>query len=147
MSKVPVIIEHAGGNYSAYSPLLKGCVATGLTLTEIKKEYASALNYHLESMRDDNDEIPAIFQKDFKLEFSITPADYKTKEEIIHLQTQKAITQINQMIEEADVSQNCIVIDIAKEKVRDNVLEYFKDLQITDVDPNGVRSEHVWVSW
>ena len=37
MYRFLVVIEKADGNYSAYSPDLPGCVATGATLEEVEK--------------------------------------------------------------------------------------------------------------
>ena len=43
-----VVIEEAGGNYSAYSPDLPGCVATGDTREEVKANMRAAVVFHLE---------------------------------------------------------------------------------------------------
>jgi hypothetical protein len=40
MHRFLVIVEKAGKNYSAYSPDLPGCVATGKTREETKTPYA-----------------------------------------------------------------------------------------------------------
>ena len=54
MQKYLVIIEKAPNNYSAFSPDVPGCVATGVTVEETISEMKSALEFHLESL----DEIP-----------------------------------------------------------------------------------------
>jgi predicted RNase H-like HicB family nuclease len=46
-----VVIENAGGNYSAYVPDLPGCVATGKTVEETRREIAEAVSFHIEDMR------------------------------------------------------------------------------------------------
>jgi predicted RNase H-like HicB family nuclease len=54
-----VLIE--GGppsNYSAWSPDLPGCVATGDTLEEAEREMRSAIAFHLEGLAEDGDAIP-----------------------------------------------------------------------------------------
>ncbi len=43
MHRYLVVIENAGSNYSAYSPDLPGCVATGPTPEETKKNMAEAI--------------------------------------------------------------------------------------------------------
>jgi predicted RNase H-like HicB family nuclease len=53
-----VVIENAGPNYSAYSPDLPGCVATGATPDEAKKNMAEAIEFHLEGMVEDGLSIP-----------------------------------------------------------------------------------------
>lgn len=45
-----IIIENAGSNYSAYAPSLLGCIATGKTIDEVKKNMDEAIEFHLEGM-------------------------------------------------------------------------------------------------
>jgi predicted RNase H-like HicB family nuclease len=58
MHRYLVVIENAGPNYSAYSPDLPGCVATGATPEETKKNMAEAIEFHLEGMAEDGLPIP-----------------------------------------------------------------------------------------
>lgn len=44
--------------YSAWSPELPGCVATGGTLEEVELEMRSAIAFHLEGIAEDGDPIP-----------------------------------------------------------------------------------------
>jgi predicted RNase H-like HicB family nuclease len=53
-----VVIENAGGNYSAYVPDLPGCVATGSTIQETEQAIREAMEFHLEGLREDGDPIP-----------------------------------------------------------------------------------------
>lgn len=53
-----VVIESAGGNYSAYVPDLPGCVATGATIKEAESQIREAIEFHLEGLRADNLPIP-----------------------------------------------------------------------------------------
>jgi predicted RNase H-like HicB family nuclease len=46
-------------NYSAWSPDLPGCVATGASLEEIEREMRSAIALHLEGLAEDGAEFPA----------------------------------------------------------------------------------------
>jgi len=48
-----VIIEQAGGNFSAYVPDLPGCVATGDTREEASANIREAIRFHLEGLRAD----------------------------------------------------------------------------------------------
>ena len=52
MRKFVVIIEEAEGNYSAYSPDLPGCVATGATKDETIEHMREAILFHLEGCTD-----------------------------------------------------------------------------------------------
>ena len=56
-------------NYGAYSEKVSGCVATHKTLEGVKKAYTEALEFHLEGLKKDNDEIPAVLQGKYKLDF------------------------------------------------------------------------------
>jgi predicted RNase H-like HicB family nuclease len=53
-----VVIEKAGGNYSAYVPDLPGCIATGATVEEVEAEIREAIRFHIEGMREDGSPIP-----------------------------------------------------------------------------------------
>lgn len=56
--KYLVIIEKANNNYSAYLPDVPGCVATGRTIEEVKKNLEEALALHIESMTEEGLPIP-----------------------------------------------------------------------------------------
>lgn len=58
MHKFLIIIEKAGSNYSAYSPDLPGCIATGNTLKQAEKNMHTAIEMHIEGMREDSVSIP-----------------------------------------------------------------------------------------
>lgn len=58
MSRFLVVIEKAENNYSAYSPDLPGCVATGVTVDEVKKNMHAAIEMHVRGLREDNLPIP-----------------------------------------------------------------------------------------
>lgn len=53
-----VIIEKASGNYSAYVPDLPGCIATGATVEETKREISEAIEFHLDGLREEGLPIP-----------------------------------------------------------------------------------------
>jgi predicted RNase H-like HicB family nuclease len=53
-----VVIEKAGGNYSAYVPDLPGCIATGETVAETEVEIRAAIRFHIDGLLDDGLPIP-----------------------------------------------------------------------------------------
>lgn len=58
MSEYLVIIEKAESNYSAYSPDLPGCVATGDTKGETMQRMREAIALHLAGLREDGLPVP-----------------------------------------------------------------------------------------
>jgi predicted RNase H-like HicB family nuclease len=58
MKRFLVIIEKAAGNYSAYSPDLPGCVATGKTKDQAARNMHQAIKMHLDGLREDGLPIP-----------------------------------------------------------------------------------------
>ncbi len=58
MNRYLIIIEKAKGNYSAYSPDVPGCVATGATREEAESEMHQALQLHLEGIKEDGLPLP-----------------------------------------------------------------------------------------
>jgi len=48
-----VVIEKAGGNYSAYVPDLPGCVATGATVSAREDDIREAIRFHIEGLKED----------------------------------------------------------------------------------------------
>ena len=71
MEKIKVIIDWED-NYGAASDEILGCVATHKTFEGIKEAYASALAFHLEGMRESNNEISAKLKGEYVLEFELT---------------------------------------------------------------------------
>lgn len=59
MNKYLIVIEKAGRNYSAYSPDLTGCAATGRTKAEAEKHMRAAIKLHVQGLREDNAIVPA----------------------------------------------------------------------------------------
>jgi predicted RNase H-like HicB family nuclease len=56
--RYPVIIEKANKNYSAYSPDLPGCVATGATTDETLERMREAIRFHIEGLKKEGFAIP-----------------------------------------------------------------------------------------
>ena len=53
-----IVIEEGERNYAAYVPDLPGCVATGDTLEETRREIREAIEFHIDGMREDGLAIP-----------------------------------------------------------------------------------------
>ena len=53
-----IVIERSDTGYSAYSPDLLGCVATGDTREEAESSMREAISFHIKGMREDGLEIP-----------------------------------------------------------------------------------------
>ncbi len=58
MYRYLVIIEPGDHNYSAYVPDLPGCITTGTTYKEVKKNIGEAITLHLRGMVEDHEPIP-----------------------------------------------------------------------------------------
>jgi len=58
MHRFLIVIERANGNYSAYSPDLPGCVATGATREEAEHNMQAAIEMHIQGMEEDGLPIP-----------------------------------------------------------------------------------------
>ena len=48
--KYLIVIEKTETGYSAYSPDIDGCVATGATKDEVEKNMKEAIEFHLEGL-------------------------------------------------------------------------------------------------
>jgi len=53
-----VIFENAGRNWSAYVPDLPGCITTGKTLEDTRKNIAEAIQAHIAFLRRHGDPVP-----------------------------------------------------------------------------------------
>ncbi len=58
MSKFLIVIEKEGRNYSAYSPDLDGCVATGKTMEDAESNMVEAIQMHVQGLIEDRHPIP-----------------------------------------------------------------------------------------
>ncbi|MBX7045981.1 MAG: type II toxin-antitoxin system HicB family antitoxin [Ignavibacteria bacterium] len=56
--KYLIIIEKGDNNFSAYVPDLPGCVATGDTIQEVKINIHDAIEFHIDGLKEDGEEIP-----------------------------------------------------------------------------------------
>lgn len=53
MSRYPIILEPTSTGYSAYSPELPGCISTGSTREETRRNMQEAIKFHLEGLREE----------------------------------------------------------------------------------------------
>ena len=51
MKRYAVVLEKAAHNWAAYVPDLPGCITTGGTLDETKRNIREAMELHLEAMK------------------------------------------------------------------------------------------------
>ena len=58
MHRYLIVIEKAENNYSAYSPDLPGCIATGATKEETEKNMREAIDMHVEGLKEDDQTVP-----------------------------------------------------------------------------------------
>ena len=60
MAESYIILIEGGppSNYSAWSPELPGCAATGATIEECAAHMREAIAFHLEGLAEDGDPIP-----------------------------------------------------------------------------------------
>jgi predicted RNase H-like HicB family nuclease len=56
--KYLVVIEETPSGYSAFSPDVPGCIATGATQVEVRERMQQALELHVEGLRDDGEPVP-----------------------------------------------------------------------------------------
>ncbi len=56
--KYLIVIEKTSTGFSAYSPDIEGCVATGSSMKEIEIAIHDAIEFHLEGLRKEGYDIP-----------------------------------------------------------------------------------------
>ncbi|MBI4500451.1 MAG: type II toxin-antitoxin system HicB family antitoxin [Gemmatimonadetes bacterium] len=57
--RIPIVVEKTDTGYSAYSPDLEGCVATGTTRVEVERGMREALAFHVQGMKAEGLAVPA----------------------------------------------------------------------------------------
>ena len=72
MKRVIVILEKtADDGYSAYLPVLPGCISTGATIADIRNNIKDAVAFHIEGMRMEDLPIPEEFDQEYDLTFKM----------------------------------------------------------------------------
>ena len=56
--KYLIVIEKTATGFSAYSPDLEGCAATGSDRNEVHQAMESAITMHLDALREDGHPVP-----------------------------------------------------------------------------------------
>jgi len=77
MYRFLVVIEKANNNYSAYSPDLSGCVATGATREEAENNMYEAIEMHIQGLLDNKISIPE--SKSFAEYIAVAEKSFKEK--------------------------------------------------------------------
>ena len=68
--KYLIVIEKTGTGYSAYSPDIPGCVATGATRDAAEREMRSAIAFHFEGLRNEGMALPTPHSSSSYIEIS-----------------------------------------------------------------------------
>ena len=58
MMRYAIVVEKGPTSYGAYVPDLPGCVATAETRTEVLQLIREAIEFHIETMREDGLSVP-----------------------------------------------------------------------------------------
>jgi predicted RNase H-like HicB family nuclease len=58
MNRYLIVIEETKTGFSAYSPDLDGCIATGATRDEVEQTMKEAIKFHLEGLKEEHLPIP-----------------------------------------------------------------------------------------
>ena len=58
MVKLLIVVEQTASGFSAYSPDVPGCIATGATREEVEQSMREAVALHLDGMREDGLSVP-----------------------------------------------------------------------------------------
>jgi predicted RNase H-like HicB family nuclease len=53
-----IVMEGTNTGYSAYSPDLPGCVATGTTESEVEQRMREAIEFHVAGLREQGEPVP-----------------------------------------------------------------------------------------
>ncbi len=59
MQRYLIVLEPTATGFSAYSPDLTGCAATGATRPEVEENMRQAIELHLEGLREDGEPVPS----------------------------------------------------------------------------------------
>lgn len=68
--KYLIILETTNTGFSAYSPDIQGCIATGATEEEAKTNIIEAIAFHLEGLNEAGEKIPVTQSKAIYVEIA-----------------------------------------------------------------------------
>jgi predicted RNase H-like HicB family nuclease len=58
MQRYLIVLEPTATGFSAYSPDLAGCAATGASRSEVEENMRQAIELHLAGLREDGEPVP-----------------------------------------------------------------------------------------
>jgi predicted RNase H-like HicB family nuclease len=56
--RILIVVEETATGYSAYSPDVPGCAATGRTRDDVEQTMQEAIVAHLDALRESGDDVP-----------------------------------------------------------------------------------------
>jgi predicted RNase H-like HicB family nuclease len=56
--RILIVVEETGTGYSAYSPDVPGCAATGHTREEVERTMQEAIAFHLDALKEEGQDVP-----------------------------------------------------------------------------------------
>lgn len=56
--KYLVVVEESASGFSAYSPDVPGCIATGNSRSDVERRIARAIAFHIEGLRTEGFSVP-----------------------------------------------------------------------------------------
>ncbi len=71
MNRYLIVIEATKTGFSAYSPDLDGCIATGADRDEVEQKMKEAIKFHLEGLKEEHLTIPRPHSFSTYLEISV----------------------------------------------------------------------------
>ncbi|WP_321426288.1 type II toxin-antitoxin system HicB family antitoxin [uncultured Bacteroides sp.] len=71
-NKILVEVSYTGNNYSAYLPILPGCITTGETIDELKKNIKEIVPFHLEGMRESGEQVPEELNSEYEFTYNLS---------------------------------------------------------------------------
>ena len=72
MRKIVINVDYTDNYAAAPANEEIACISTGRTLAELKKNMEEALRWHIDSMREDGEAIPAEFEGEWELEWNLS---------------------------------------------------------------------------
>ena len=81
MKKYLIVIEKTKTGFSAYSPDIAGCIATGKTKKDVEQNMYDAIQFHLDGLKEEGLQLPQNNTESEMLVFAVAEpkATYKTK--------------------------------------------------------------------
>ena len=72
MGKIIINVDYTDNFAAAPANEDIACVSTGRTLDELKRNMEEALRWHIDSMREDGEPVPAEFEGEWELEWNLS---------------------------------------------------------------------------